>query len=276
MKVDLMRIALPLKSLAVIAAAALALGWVIYQPPAALPGPEVAVIPAGAYTYRPAGEFRTGNRIVDAPAEQRKAAKALRIMKFHVSQAEYGRCVADAACLPSTSQSASEFAQVNISYLDATAYARWLSKQTQQTWRLPTDAEWVRAAGDRYVQVSLGPLSNDPDPSKRWIARYREEAALRGQSDPELRQIGHYGANTYGVVDIGGNIWEWTDTCFQNGTVSGDGSELTSTTDYCGVRAAQGKHRAFIIDFVRDARGGGCAAGVPPDNLGIRLVLEDG
>ena len=62
--------------------------------------------------------------------------------------------------------------------------------------------------------------------------------------------------------------------CFQNGTVAADGSVIEARSDYCGVRAVQGKHRGFVIDFIRDARSGGCAAGVPPDFLGFRLVRE--
>ena len=42
----------------------------------------------------------------------------------------------------------------------------------------------------------------------------------------------------------------------------------------CGVRVVEGRHRAYVTDFVRDARGGGCAAGVPPTYLGFRLVRE--
>ena len=54
--------------------------------------------------------------------------------------------------------------------------------------------------------------------------------------------------------------------------VTADGTVILSQSNYCGVRAVQGKHRGFVIDFVRDARSGGCAAGVPPDYLGFRLV----
>jgi len=37
----------------------------------------------------------------------------------------------------------------------------------------------------------------------------------------------------------------------------------------------QGAHRTYMTDFIRDPRTGGCAAGVPPANLGFRLVVED-
>ena len=47
-----------------------------------------------------------------------------------------------------------------------------------------------------------------------------------------------------------------------------------SRSQNCGVRVVQGQHRAYVTDFIRDARAGGCAAGVPPSNLGFRLVVE--
>ena len=36
----------------------------------------------------------------------------------------------------------------------------------------------------------------------------------------------------------------------------------------------QDAHRAYMTDYIRDPRTGGCAAGVPPANLGFRLVVE--
>ena len=97
---------------------------------------------------------------------------------------------------------------------------------------------------------------------------------MRGAADLEAHPLGHFGVNTAGVADMAGNIWEWTQTCFQNGTLSPDGAAILTQSEYCGVRAVQGKHRAFVIDFIRDARSGGCAAGVPPDYLGFRLVRD--
>ena len=236
--------------------------------------PEIVVIPAGTYSYRPSGDFRIGTRAVDAPREMRSAASDFEIMKYPVSEAQYGLCVAAGACNPTAVSGQADAPQVDISFVDATGFARWYSKMTQQTWRLPTDDEWVRAAGDRYVDSGLEISKDEDDPSKRWLANYRQMLTVRGDTDTEIHQRGHFGDNEFGVSDMAGNVWEWTESCFLNGLVSEDGSEITDQTSYCGVRAVQGKHRAFIIDFVRDAKVGGCAVGIPPDYLGFRLVRE--
>ena len=233
--------------------------------------PETVRIAAGPQDYRPAGEFRQGTRVVDAP-RRRLHAQAIEIMKNHVTQVDYALCVTDGDCPPVPTKGLSQFAQTGVNYTDAAAYAAWFSARTGQHWRLPTDPEWLRAAAERAADDGFSADANSADPSRRWIASYRREVELRGEADLVARPLGHFGENILGVADMAGNIWEWTETCFQNGTLSADAAKILSQSDYCGVRAVQGKHRAFVIDFIRDARSGGCAAGVPPDYLGFRLV----
>jgi formylglycine-generating enzyme required for sulfatase activity len=250
-------------------------GAAVLAPPPAprIAPPETVRIAAGVQDYRPAGEFRQGNRVVDAPVHSAEVA-ALEIMKFHVSESDYAICVAQGACPSVPETGLAGVAQTNVNHADATAYALWLSGQTGQTWRLPTDAEWLRAAAERGFDYGFAKEANGTDPSRRWIATYLREVELRGKADPGLHPRSYFGVNKQGVADISGNVWEWTETCFQNGKLTADGQAIATRSDYCGVRVVQGKHRAFVIDFIRDARSGGCAAGVPPDYLGFRLVRD--
>ena len=73
---------------------------------------------------------------------------------------------------------------------------------------------------------------------------------------------------------MAGNVWEWTDTCFARVVLDGVG-EAAATTVNCGVRVVAGRHRAYMPDFVRDARAGGCSPGTQPSNLGFRLVRDN-
>lgn len=258
-------------AVAVVALGAAAAFWPEPSVPVAAP-PTIRLGPA-QQDYRPAGEFRQGTRVVDAP-RQSQPVGALIIMKHHVSEADYALCVADAACPPVPSAGRPGFAQTGVNHTDATAYAAWFSKRIGQRWRLPTDAEWLRAAAERASDDGFSDDANGADPSRRWIASYRREVDLRGEADLEAHPLGHFGVNSAGLADMAGNIWEWTESCFMNGTLTPDGAGIATQSAYCGVRAVQGKHRAFVIDFIRDARSGGCAAGVPPDYLGFRLVRD--
>jgi formylglycine-generating enzyme required for sulfatase activity len=70
-----------------------------------------------------------------------------------------------------------------------------------------------------------------------------------------------------------GNVWEWTSACDSRVILNAAGGAV-SQRDSCGVRILEGRHRMAMSAFVQDARGGACSMGLPPDNLGFRLVRE--
>jgi formylglycine-generating enzyme required for sulfatase activity len=236
-------------------------------------GSEQAIVEvrAGNVAYRVAGDFTRNGKQAAAPLRQLTFDKPLAIMKHQVSSADYQACVDDGACraLDRGVAIASDRPAVQVSWHDANAYAAWLSHRTGETYRLPTDEEWAFAAGSKFADDAL-PVDDD-DPSKRWIAKFERESER--VANAEARAYGSFGANENGLVDVAGNVWEWTSTCFTRYRLDDAGKTMSSTSN-CGVRVVEGQHRSYVTDFIRDARGGGCMAGVPPDNLGFRLVRE--
>ncbi len=227
---------------------------------------------SGRVSYRAAGDFIRAGRQAEAPLVSVRFERPLSIMAHQVSAADYQRCVDEGSCraLDRNVAVAAGRPAVQVSWHDADAYARWLSRRSGEHFRLPTDAEWAFAAGSKFGDDALPVDVNDP--SKRWISRYERESD-RDADDSEAHAFGHFGANENGLLDLSGNVWEWTSTCFVR-TAMDDRGAATSKTSNCGVRVAEGRHRAYVTDFIRDARAGGCAAGVPPSNLGFRLVRE--
>lgn len=228
----------------------------------------------GSISYRMNGDFTRAGRQASAPLASLRFDKPLSIMKHQVSSADYQRCVDDGACRPLNRGVvvATDKPTVQVSWHDADTYAGWLSRNTGQAYRLPTDEEWAFAAGSKFKDDGT-PVDED-DPSKRWIARYEREAD-RAPSNAATRTFGSFGSNDNGLEDLGGNVWEWTSTCFVRHVLDEAGNVLSRSPN-CGVRVVEGQHRAYVTDFIRDARAGGCAVGVPPDNLGFRLVVERG
>ena len=223
-------------------------------------------------SYRVNGDFTHAGKQAAAPLVQVNLPKPLSIMKHQVSSSDYQRCVDDGACraLDRGVVVAADRPAVQISWHDANGFAVWLSRKTGETYRLPTDEEWAFAAGSKFKDDGIS--IDDNDPSKRWIARYEREAD-RPSSDPSTRTFGSFGLNENGLQDVGGNVWEWTASCFMRRVLDDDGT-IISESPNCGVRVVEGQHRAYVTYFIRDAKAGGCAVGVPPDNLGFRLVLE--
>jgi formylglycine-generating enzyme required for sulfatase activity len=238
------------------------------------PGADVAPLPAGTFRYQAVGEFLRNGVPVDAPRAEGRVRGGLFVQRRLVSQAEYARCVRAGACKRLDKGfrdlEAPDRPAVGVSWEDATAYARWWSRQTGRRWRLPAYAEWVRAAAERYQEE--GALPSDPDdPAVRWLAEYeRETRRSQGRVKP-AQPFGHFGVNSLGLSDVAGNVWEWTTTCFERRE---ENAPASGPVEDCGVRVLAGVHAAAMPDFIRDPRSGACSVGLPPANLGFRLVLD--
>ena len=82
---------------------------------------------------------------------------------------------------------------VNVSSHDAQRYVSWLSHRTGATYRLPTEAEWDRAAAGS--QPGCDRLGRVPAPAGTC-------------------PVGTNGTNAAGLSDMVGNVWEWTSDCW--------------------------------------------------------------
>jgi formylglycine-generating enzyme required for sulfatase activity len=163
---------------------------------------------------------------------------------------------------------------VKVSWRDAHAYASWLSRETGEQFRLPTDEEWAYAAAGRFHDDALPETLDVGDYSQRALAIYDRDARRREILDQAPHPVGSFGANENGLLDMAGNVWEWTNTCYTRNELDARG-EVVTTTANCGIRVVEGRHRTYMADFIRDARAGGCSVGTPPRNLGFRLVRDD-
>jgi formylglycine-generating enzyme required for sulfatase activity len=237
--------------------------------------PETVVIAPRAFDYRASGDFIRDTASIDGPLIHVAAPQPIEIMIYQVSAADYAECVADGACEDAAPRRrvTGNVPVTGVNFSDATAYAAWLSQRTGTTWRLPSVEEWTFAAGSMAGDSALGAEGNVNDPAKRWLLAYQRasEASTSGPANP--KPLGSFGTNEFGVADLSAVVWEWTSTCATRTTVDEAGS-VVSRVEGCGVRYLEGRHRTPVNVFVRDALGGGCSVGVPPDNLGFRLVRE--
>ena len=236
---------------------------------------DLVELQPGAFRFRPSGEFTRDGKPVPAPFVKAAIDRRLAVMRHQVTAADYRRCVEAQACSMADPDAAADRPVVKVSWRDAHAYAGWLSRKTGVDLRLPTDEEWAYAAASRFNDDALPESLAGSDPGQRALAIYDREASREGTIDKAPRPIGSFGANENGLLDMAGNVWEWTDTCFVRSALGLKG-ELAATVANCGVRVVEGRHRAYMTDFIRDARAGGCSGGTPPSNLGFRLVHDRG
>ncbi|MCB0194959.1 MAG: SUMF1/EgtB/PvdO family nonheme iron enzyme [Anaerolineae bacterium] len=96
---------------------------------------------------------------------------------------------------------------VNVSWFDALDFCHWLTETTAQRYRLPTEAEWEKAA--RGPDGHLYPWGDvfDPEKCNAW-------ESLRGYTTP-VTTFPH-GASHYGLMDMTGNVWEWCSSLYHD------------------------------------------------------------
>lgn len=241
---------------------------------------ELVRVAPGSVTYFPPGEYLRNGMPVSPDRVTQHFDHEIIIMKRHVSQAEYAECVAAKACRELDkafrAANAPDKPAVGISWRDANTYADWLSARTGKTYRLPSYAEWVHAAGSAYVEDVVLEFDDSTDPAQRWLAEYKLEAQRKSDVNPIPQAFGYFGTSSTGLQDIAGNVWDWTLDCHtrQYQDVGADGQVLSG--ENCGVRVLGGRHISYITDFVRDPKSGACSVGIPPNHLGFRLVLDTG
>jgi formylglycine-generating enzyme required for sulfatase activity len=116
----------------------------------------------------------------------------------------------------------------NVSYNDAAAYIRWLNKKTGLAYRLPSEAEWeyvARAGQQLPFSTGSGRVITDRFANFNGKFPYGPDAEP-GEYIRKTVPVGSYPANSFGVHDIHGNVYEFVSDCYVAGHSGnpGDGS----------------------------------------------------
>ena len=115
---------------------------------------------------------------------------------------------------------------VCVSWNDAQAYVGWLNERTGGGWRLPSEAEWEYAAragsetlyhfGDNASR--LCDYGNVMDTTKFPNGNQWSESRVECEDGAAYpTRVGSYRPNALGLHDMHGNVWEWTEDCWNEG-----------------------------------------------------------
>ena len=136
---------------------------------------------------------------------------------------------------------------INVSWQDAVDYTMWLSEQTGNRYRLPTEAEWEYVA--RAGQETSYWWGND-------IIQGMANCLVCGSQwdDKQTAPVGWFKPNNFGIHDTAGNVWEWTEDCWHENYKQGpiDGSAwLEARGGDCRQRVI--RSGAWNTELVRSA-----------------------
>lgn len=113
-----------------------------------------------------------------------------------------------------------------INWSDAKAYTKWLSRKTGKQYRLPTEAEWEYAARGKTSTARY--WGDNPDEACEYAnaADKTAQAQIHGASSWSVfnctdgfaytAPVGSFQANAFGLKDMLGNSWEWTEDSYHD------------------------------------------------------------
>ncbi len=191
-----------------------------------------------------------------------KIARPFAIGVYEVTVGEWAACVRDKACRPIADWSKENpnplIPATGVSFEDAQAFVAWLSVQSGLPYRLPTEEEWEYA--DRAGAATAFPWGDEITPSD---ANYDQTASYRGSATAPYRgypeAVNAYPPNAFGLYQMNGNVWEWTDGC---------------ADAVCRPRIARGGSFQSTPGELRAANRFSVAAAKRRDDLGLRVVRD--
>jgi formylglycine-generating enzyme required for sulfatase activity len=214
-------------------------GYVFHECPDC---PEMVVIPAGSFTMGSSESEKdwaahhgaSPQSVADETPQHQVALRSFALGKYDVTRAEYAAFVRETGYPPGDGCGKDSFKWnkqpelnwkspgfdqsdrdpvVCVNWNDARAYVSWLNRKVSGStsnngngpYRLPTEAEWEYAA---RAGTTTRFWWGDDD------AGATDHAWFKNNSAGHSRPVGLKPANAFGLYDIVGNVWQWTEDCY--------------------------------------------------------------
>jgi formylglycine-generating enzyme required for sulfatase activity len=232
--------------------------------------PEMVVVPAGSYDMgSPVGE---GDYLADEkPFHTVTIDAPLAVGRYEITRGEFAAFVREtgheaAGCRfwdgearerryedardwrdPGFDQDDSH-PVVCVSWHDARAYANWLSDRTGERYRLLSEAEWEYAARAGTAEARFWEVASDEacafanvhDLTNRKAKGLPRHFHLCNDGFSRTAPVGSFEPNAFGLYDMLGNVWEWTEDCWNDNHDGAPATGAARTTGNCDYRVIRG------------------------------------
>ena len=256
--------------------------------------PEIVLVPAGSFLMGspPSGDWRFGD---EEPQRRVTVRTAFAIGIYEVTFQEWDACVSGGGCRgyrPSDEGWGRGRRPVtHVSWEDATHYVQWLSDETGEAYRLPSEAQWEYAARAgtgtaRYWGDSAGEQCRYANGFDKDLAEFDPRHAERLQalglgfascSDGQARgtaPVGSYEPNAFGLYDMIGNLMEWTDDCATEDYSQAPADDRVRGSGDCSGRMLRGGTWGYAVETLRSAYRFWLELDHRDNGLGFRVVRD--
>ena len=226
-------------------------------------GPEMVVIPAGRFRM---GCLSDDDSCVDRelPVREVTIAAPFALSVYEVTFDDYVR-FAEPDTVDDGDWGRARRPVINVQWTMAREYVAWLSEQTGEEYRLPTEAEWEYAArAGAATQYAWGNaigtnLANCKECGSEWDGR-------------RTAPVGSFAPNAFGLYDMHGNVLEWVEDCVNDSYVGAPTNGRAWLRGDCTSRVARGGAWDYGARFARAAFRSTVAARFYLDFLGFRVA----
>jgi formylglycine-generating enzyme required for sulfatase activity len=224
---------------------------------------ETVAVPGGSFTMG-SGEGRPDER---PPHEVR--VRPFRLGRTPVTRAQYAPFLRTGAAAPPPWWPDAAFADpaqpvVGVTWFDAVAFTRWLGETAGGNWRLPTEAEWERAARGGLADARTAWGASVPDdevPDGPLVAPW---PAGRGRP------------NGYGLLDMGTIVHEWCLDWYGAGYYAVSPGRDPRGPDEGERRASRGGSWRHHVRWSPPSARSSLPPGFQYADYGFRVLREDG
>ncbi|WP_426337600.1 SUMF1/EgtB/PvdO family nonheme iron enzyme [Pseudoduganella sp. R-31] len=163
---------------------------------------------------------------------------------------------------------------VCVSWHDAQLYLQWLGEKTGQQYRLPSEAEWEYACrAGSHTAFSFGDQITPEHANYDGHFTYND--GPKGNSHGGTTRVGSYQPNPWGLFDMHGNVWEWTQDTVHDNYLGApiDGSAWEQGGDKAR-RILRGGAWLYQPRYLRSAMRNGYSALLANDVVGFRVARK--
>ena len=236
--------------------------------------PELVVVPSGSFMMgSPESEWGRFNN--EGPQRRVTMTEAFAVGVYEVTFGEWDACVKAGGC-NGYEPSGEGWGRggrpvINVSWEDARAYVKWLSQRTGKRYRLLSESEWeyVARAGSMEPFHTGATISAE---QANYDSSYTYGSGQKGRYRGRTVQVGTFSPNAFGLHEVHGNVWEWTQDCWNEDYTGAPTDSRAWETGECKQRVLRGGSWGDVPWLLRSADRGKNEPGIRDPKIGFRIA----
>ena len=246
--------------------------------------PEMVVLPAGHFTMGSSAAEKSwaashggsAEAVADEAPQHEVSVSAFAIGKYDVTRADYaafvretgypsgdgcGAGVGEWKKQPGVSWQKPGFQQTDldpvvcVSWQDAQAYVAWLNRKLgrmstagEGLYRLPSEAEWEYAARGGTTTKFWWGEDVTGAPARAWFKENCVSLSECARSGGRTHPVGTKPPNDFGLYDMAGNVWQWTEDCYDNSYAGTPADGRANETPSSDAQAKDSQGNCLRVD----------------------------